>query len=392
MEIFKSFGKNRLIMLKNSYKFEILGNKILINFSIDKYPEKRFALDLKEFRNYQFKKRIEEDEVLDLKYYKGKSEILFSYDEFLELVFNFMSKMIYNVLKERPQIITSDDLEIRVNIKRVANRAYYGVYDENKSSPESIFLEFSGLWLLQTIAYPGKYLKKIDYSVIYKFLVHELQHHKDNVAKLFRFNKRYAKRIKKLVGKDLWFSNLKFLYAVLFELREEGFADFAAKSNSPKIEVHMDWVRSFRKNVKKLAKIRDKNKASDFFDENLSILEYKGDYYCGMLMCFFIELAIAKRQGKPPFLQKKDKSYEHISSLNRFMSKEKSFFVQDPGQKFFEEAYSLIQKTRIDTFISLYNESCDKLGISQKNRVIWWQFFRVARKKAVETYNRSKSV
>jgi hypothetical protein len=373
-------------MVKTDYSVDIYGSKISLKFLLDKYSEKKYRLDCREFVKYQLKKLNEEKP--ELSFYRRFEKTEIPYSEFLELATGFLSKVVFSVLKENRDLITSEKLEIKIRILRVAKLAWYGACYEG-SNPGSIFMEFSALWLLQTIVYPWKHSKKIDYQIIYKFLVHELQHHRDAVAKLFRFERRYKKRIGKIIGEDSGYP-LEFIYAVLFELRYEGLADFAARAGSPKFEIHNDWIIRFKKNLKKLAAIKNMNKASDFFDEKLSTGTPTGSYYCGMVMCLIINAALAKKAGKPPFLQKRNGASEHINNIDSLMKKEKSFYILNSGTEFFEKARSEIEKTKFDTFLKLYNDSCDELGISQKSRIMWWQLFRDIRKKAVETYRKGE--
>jgi len=176
----------------------------------------------------------------------------------------------------------------------------------------------------------------------------------------------------------------------MYELLEEGIADFATIANRPRMDIRMDAILQFREDLSTLVTIVGKRKAEDFYEKNLShgILT-KGSYYCGKIMCFAIELAIAKKRGKPLLAYVGKEEYP-LEDIDRFMGKYRSFEIENPPLEVFKEAYQMIALTRnkYRNFLRLYESACEELGITEKNMVISYATYNDIKKKATKFYEK----
>ncbi|MFH0868089.1 MAG: hypothetical protein V1831_02145 [Candidatus Woesearchaeota archaeon] len=369
--------------------FVIHGKKVKIVYNFDEYSERKYKNDFEELVTYQTKKEIIDKEknprALDLKFLNIKGFKYIPYDYFQKTVINFLTRVICQILNEFPNIITSKEFEIQIKIARVKQREYYGAYDPDVSDVEHAYTEFSGLWLLNTLVMPWVHFKRIDYPILYNFLVHELHHHVDYINKAFIYEEKLEDKWK-LKAKQISNYSLVFLLSTLLELRVEGFAEFAKKRNFPKFDIHTDMIYEFRKNLAKLITIRKKREAEDFFNKKLSTESYL-TYYCGRLMCYFIALFLTKRTINKPVIGVNNKTFP-LEELDKIMSKHKYFLIQGVPTDIFVKTCELVSTMGPIEFLNMYNNACDNLGISYRNRVLWWVLF-VKLKKAT-TYIHEK--
>jgi len=171
-------------------------------------------------------------------------------------------------------------------------------------------------------------------------------------------------------------------------LLNEGIADFITIANRPKIDIHMDRIYKFKKDLDALTTMVGKNKIETFWVYNLSYGIFAGGaYYCGKIMCFTIELAFAKKIRRFPLIYVGNNTYP-LDMIDKIMSNEKVFYIGNPDHTVFKMAYEELTKNRYNyrKFIALYEWACRELGIRKRNMVMWYGFFDDLKKKATKFY------
>lgn len=381
--------------------YTIHGRKVKLVFNFDEYSKRLYRNDFEDFLEYQTKREeFLQPRDTDLKFlnikelknipYKGLAQYLetrYPYDFFQKTVLSFLTRVVYQTLTEFPKIITSEDFEVQIKISRITQRAYYGGYDEEISDVEHAYTEFSGLWLLNTIVMPWAHYKRIDYPVVYNFLLHELTHHIDNIHGKFVYEQKLNSKWK-MKAKKISNYSLIFLISAMLELRIEGFADFAKKRNFPRFDIDISKIREFKRNLTKLISIRQKEAAEEFFTKKLSLESYL-TYYCGSLMCYFIALSLAKQSLNEPIIVLGSEKFP-LEYLNKLMNKGKRFFIQNLPTSVFDSAYEMISSMGPVKFLHTYAYACNHLGISKKNRVLWRQLFAEYMKAAEKVYEKER--
>ncbi|HLD87463.1 MAG TPA: hypothetical protein VJB12_05370, partial [Candidatus Nanoarchaeia archaeon] len=290
-----------------------LGNgrikKVQLVYDLTFYSEKKYKKDFDDFVAYQTRKEnIQSPGDQDLIYYRLKSYPYIPYEQFLTSVGELFSKIILQVLTDNPSIMVSDDEHFKVTLilYRVLGRDWYFDADPNgtlknkhpefirdleSETVENISYLVAGVYLINSIAAPWFYLKKIPSSFVYRYLMHEFEHHEQYMMDSFRLSEKIEERLKGRVGK---YPNYRatFLFLAMYELLEEGTADFATIANRPRMDIRMDAILQFREDLNTLVTIVGKRKAEEFYEKNFSYGTLtKGSYYCGKVMCFTIELA-----------------------------------------------------------------------------------------------------
>ena len=397
--------------------FSIGKKRVTVIIDLYFYSESQYKKDFKDFMDFQTKKS-EEVTVdsktgeknysgLDWKFWnlKAKDKPI-SYQEFLTIIQSILPKVIRELLRQRPDIMVSDQNEFKVRfvLFRVSERGWYiesqpeveverEKYNEWFNDVESDPVEQAayltcGTFLIQTIAAPWIYRKRIDYTYLYRFLTHEFEHHQQRMRKWFIYEEEISERLKREVPKVPNY-RLTFLYQTMLNLIFEGTADFVTIENRPTVNFNMEAIRQFRADLDILTTIVGKQKAQVHCDDNLGFKTYtEGAYYCGKIMCFTIELMIAKRMEEDAALKKAllkkgtyrpikvrlvDKKEFDLNDLNKIMSTENLFYVVNPPEEMHRMAYAEIKACGADfhKFIALYEKACKELGIKESNMVIW---------------------
>lgn len=407
--------------------FTLNGKNIAVVYDLTFYSEKEYKLDFRDFLAYQTKKeKITEPDEIDWKFLYSKELKLapfnkpkdflnldfkkfnlVTYEDFLKITSELFSRVIYQVLKDNPTIMVSDQNEFKVKIIlfRVSGREWYMEEDPKKELKGGEYSQFlqeleseevehadyltAGVFLIQTVAAPWFYKRRIDYGYIYRFLVHELEHHKHFMANFYKFEDKVMEKLKIKIQKVPDY-RITYVFLTVHQLLNEGIADFVTISNRPTIDIHMEWIFKFKRDLDALTTMVGKNKVHKFWEDNLAYGVYAGGaYYCGKIMCFTIELAFAKRMKKPPFFiaLENGKVYD-LGEINKVMSKNKVFYVENPDYAVFKRAYEEITKYKYDyrKFIALYEWACRELDIRERNMVMWYGFFDYLKKKATKFY------
>jgi hypothetical protein len=387
---------------------------VKIVYDLTFYSEKKYVQDFNDFVDYQTgKEKFEKDNAGkskdgDLQFYRLKSYPFIPYAQFLNTVSEVYTKVIFQILKEDSGIMVSDEdyFKITFILYRVANRNWYfnaGIVEGltakecakfkdnlDTDSVEHIDYVVAGVYLIQTIAAPWTYLRKIPYSHVWKYLVHELEHHKQFMMDEFRLSEKIRARLKGREVGNYPNYRVSYLFTTMYELLDEGVAEFVASQNRPRIKINRESIFQFRKDLETLITINGRKKTWEFYEENLSYGDLtKGAYYCGRIMCFTIELAIAKIRNKP-VLAYVGKQEFPFGDMNAFMSKYDVFEIGSPEPSVFKEAYEAISKTKnkYREYINLYEWACKELGIRESNMVISYATYDEIKKKATKFYER----
>lgn len=388
--------------------FSVGGRKITVIYDFSFYTAEVYKKDFKDFLDYQdrrFKKAPEKDE-FDWKFYNVKDKRFISFEEFVYAVTNFLTRVFERILGENSGIMVSDEPEfkLRIIVRRVPNRAWYIEENPNVEMKEEEYEQFlndieaeevehhnylvSGSFLIQSVAAPWHWLKKVDYTYLYRYFVHELEHHVQKMMKFYEFQEEVAKRLRTKVKKAPNY-RATWLFLSAQALLNEGIADFKAIANRPTLDFHMDWIRKFRQDLDALTTMTGKNKIEEFWVDNIGYGVFAGGaYYCGKMMSFTIALAIAKKSGIPVRIVFRELSDIGIGQIDERLSGNTVLNVTVPPESVLELAYKTILETNYDyrKFIRLYESACHELGISQSNMVIWWELFDALKKKATRFY------
>ncbi|GEM_PF-4623647 len=387
--------------------FGVAGKKVTIIYDLAFYSEKEYLRDFSDFRNYQTKKeKFSEKDGTDWKFLNAKEIKYIQFPDFLKIATEIFSKVIYQALRENPTIMVSDqnEFKVRIILWRVPGREWYMEEYPKKEMKGERYAEYlqmleseevehadyltAGVFLIQNVAAPWFYKKKIDYAYIYRFLAHELEHHKHFMVDFYKYEDEISRKLKIKVRKAPNY-RINYVFLTAHQLLNEGIADFVTIANRPRIDIHMGWIYKFRSDFDKLATMTGKNKVHEFWVDNLAYGTYQGGaYYCGKIMCFTIELAIAKRMKRQPFIYLGKNEQYPLEAIDKIMSKNEVFNVGNPDYDIFKKTYAEITKYKYDyrKFIALYEWACKELGIRKRNMIIWYGFFDDVKKKATKFY------
>jgi hypothetical protein len=303
--------------------------KVILIF--DKYHERQYKKDFVDFSRYQKKQSLTGDVgETYFKFLKNNELSYISYKSFREDCARLFSQVIFYLIKNNLHIIVSDTLSVQIRLIHNSDGSFS--YDDEVSDSENACFEGGGRWFLQAIAAPFTYTKKIDFSYIFRFFLHELTHFVDHMNNYLLFESRYSSKIRRFSQKKSNYS-LNYLFNSLFNLREEGFADFMARKNSPKIDISMKGIKEYNRNLVKLVKMTRKAKAETFYEkkigwENLTV---SGEYTAGRNMCLFIALSLAKSKRLPYSLVvagNKQEGYD-FPLLDQYLARNKVIYIEN---------------------------------------------------------------
>ncbi len=378
--------------------FVISGKKIVVLFIWDEYSSRVYNNDFKEIVAYQTQKAkrgTKAENAIDLKFYRHIKEFeKINYNVFKELVEKFMLRIVYEVLKDNPAIVTADAdvFEIQIKIVRVKDRAWYGSYEEDISDTNHVYMQYSGLWLLNTIVVPWGLSdrQKIDYKVLYKFMTHELVHHIEIIKKKY-WVEDYAKQKYRTVARRNANYSVFYLYLVFENLRVEGIAEFRDKSGMPRVEFKTENIRSFRIRIEQLIKMRRARDAEAFYEQNFGAGAYGSLYYVGRLMVFTTGLAVLKKEGKAKMatIILPNKTTLPITGIEQAMNSSYFDVTQLPPD-IFNQTFNMVGERRYREFVDLYEWACNELRISERNRIVTRAFFDRMKKEATNWYEKNR--
>jgi len=372
-------------------RFEYInGKKVGVILNFDLYPEKVYKEDFERFVNYQ-KKLSLTGEVWEtyFKFYKQIKEFKeIPYGIFRDYSFSFFSKIVFELLKNNPGFIVSNSLNIQIKLIQEEDTFQYR---DKVSDAENACFYGAGSWFIQLIVAPFFYLKHIDFNYIMRFLLHELTHFIDHNEGKLLWEKRYKYKLGELMKNTRdysLYSPLFFLYYSMFNLREEGLADFVARMNSPMIEINMGGIKEYNKNLDKLTKLTNLEECRNFYEKDIgwNNLTPSGEFANGRFMCLFIALYVAKRRKSPYYINLEGKNIFNgyqFKNLDKLLSSNRVIFISNLSKDVINEAITYIRPTAHYYFIRLYEGCCKNLGISDKNRVMTEKRFYKLKKQAI---------
>jgi hypothetical protein len=365
---------------------EIKGKVVRCILIFDKYNERSYRKDFNDFLNYQKKVSLtgEKTELVHPFYYP-KEFTFIPYGLFKEYSIRFFSRVVFSLLRDNTDFMISNELNIQIKFIRVKNWSYSFETDDEAFDPENACFHAAGTWFIQYIVAPFFYFRHIEFGAITGLLKHELTHYVDIVNKYLSWdiNANYEKKIKLRARKKSAYC-LNYLYNSMFNLREEGLADFYQRKDSPKIDINMEGIWEYNRNMGLLANLRLKKDAERFYQKNIGWdnLTPSGEYTVGRNMCLFIALYSARIIKLPYTIQAGKDTYSgyEFKNLDSLLSSNKVIYISNLSKEVIEEAIRLIRPTAHYYFLKLYEQACNGLGISDENRAMTQKrFYRLTR-------------
>lgn len=400
--------------------FKVWNKTVTVIYELSFYSQRNYKMDFQDFLDYQTKKeRVASADELDWKFYNVNVGEYIPYNDFANILSSALTQIFFQILRNDPSIMVSDEPNFRIYfiVAREPKRNWYFLENpgkdeltedkypgllneiESENSETAIYL-VAGSFLLQAVVWPYKFRKRINYQYISRYLVHEFEHHKQTMSKFFSHYDKIEARLKERFKIKLprlpriINQRISYTFFTFQELLIEGLADFVTIGNRKSIDIHMDYIYQFRRNLDALATMDGHKKIEEFWIENLSYGTFAGGaYYCGKIMCFTIALAIAKKYNLSPFIYLENKEEFSLGELDKLMSRHKILYVQNPDSRILKMAYEQIRKTGYNyrKFILLYESSCRQLGIRKRNMVVWYGLFDDLKKEATKFYKRYPS-
>ncbi len=346
-------------------------------FLFDTYSKSDFKKDLQEILDYQNRQGFSADKAerakeVDLQFYKQKIPDI-SYDFFKQKSFEIFSKLFFYMMSSNKNIATSTEFNIQFKVTRIPNREVYFYYDEEAfpSDAENACFIMSGSWLLHTIVIPSA-LGTSNFSLIQRYMLHELTHHHDGITNNLKWGNQYEGKIRKLYTKhSAYFLNC--LYTSLFNLREEGLADFIARKDSPIIDLNMSGVKIYNANLIKLSLLTRRVDSESFYFNELSTgnLTSSSEYVVGRNMCLTIAMALSKKAGKSfnVVISNQKFSSDKIN-LNDMLSKNKLIYIADIDKNIFNGTIEKVRPLAHYLFVHEYEIACKELCIKEENMIM----------------------
>jgi|GEM_PF-1487625 hypothetical protein len=361
-------------------------------FDKQKYTQALYSKDFKEFAEYQKKEMIKarEEEFKEMSKEEFeeemKSETLFKFwrkikyfeeeipfIEFKKISLKIFSKILFYEIQNNPEYLISDSLTIEIKMSRVKDMEFFFYYNHEASDIETACYYCSGLWFIQSIVMPFFILQKTDFKYIEKFVMHEFTHHLDYVRGYLSWDTKYNEKMKKVAKKASAY-NISYLYTSLFNLRQEGLAEFNSRKNSDKQEIDMKGIRQYNEKMIVLSKTRLKKYSEPLYEEGISTgnMSASGEYFTGRTMCLTIAMAIAKRMKKPYIILENGQTHRayDFPELNKYINNNDRIFIKDLDKEIITTTVNEISPRVHYYFLKFYEGCCDELGIEEKNRIM----------------------
>lgn len=344
------------------------------------YSEKEYLEDFAEWARYQQRKETLLPGESDLKFFNVNPTEPIPFETFKRLSGEYLAKVMLNLLKTNPGFVISTELIVRIKVIRIPGRQYYFEYkmetDESEegcfSDPENALFDGAGIWFLQAIVGPLVYLHRIDFTFIYRYFLHELQHQVDFMRRWAVFNERYEEKFKRMNARYSA-ANFLYLYTSLFMLREEGLPELSGRRHSPVLDIDMDGVREYNRNMERLAGITSRWRAKKFYEEQIGYMNLtpSGEYANGRMMCVTIAIALAKHLKKELIVKSGDREYwgESIDYGALLRERGKLTVIRMPND-LVEFAIQYIGPYNHYYFLGLYERACEQLGIGERLRIM----------------------
>ncbi|MBI2573250.1 hypothetical protein HYV86_05295 [Candidatus Woesearchaeota archaeon] len=383
----------------------IAGKNVTITFIFKKYKAHHLTADLEELKVLQQKQGAQrigkvlnnalEKEELDLRWLNVKNWVPIPYQNFIEHVTSFFPKVLFNIIEQNPYFIVGEQLVMEFRIIHIKDRGYYHEHkvaekksDEGSDIEHALF-DISGLWLLQTIAAPWFYLKKIDFEYIYRYYLHELTHHYDfSNQQVARIQAAQKAKEPKILGPKLLYGQAEFvkkytryctvpavpfIYQSIFNLRIEGIADFNVRRVSGTFNIERSALKEYNENLINLTLKTKVQDAESFYGDKVAYnLTAGGELTSGRQMCLCIMLAIARITNIPYKLQvvmwTRKRPYENANKANwnELLSTYKTIYVTNVSTQLIDTAIAKIQSLTPEGFIEEYEKACQVLGITKE--------------------------
>ena len=314
-------------------------------------------------------------------YREIKTKKPISYREFISISVPFFTRVIFEVFKDNPDLY-GDREEATLQIKVVraerweydeaANKhEFLGAFPENPDSLlakaartglidlDHYYISFSVFYVLQGIAAPYVFLKRIDYNFMYKYLAHELDHYKAYAEKYYHAEFMLKDRIGPHMARNSDYT-LTYLYTCLSDLLSEGRAEFRKMRNAPQVSVLPRVLRNFKHLVARIPKIKKKRDLEEFYGNELYAGSVEGVYYCGCIMCFIIAFSLDPRTPRIRF----PSGYEtDLSQLPKVFRTEDKFTISAPSPRAYDEALRQLSKATPVQFLEMYEDAGRTLGL-----------------------------
>jgi hypothetical protein len=324
------------------------------------------------------------------------------FNYFQKITSELLLRVSEQILKEDPYIIPYSEyckeVAVEINIVNGLRRGYAAVHDNEVSCPGVLVIELSGTLCSGRMALPQYYLGKFDYSFLgLQIMKHEFRHQVEDMRKLYEREYRAEDKLEKWTDakeKKGFRKGLLFLYTALADTFTEGIANFCSREYTQKLLINRDWMRDYAEELFKLATIEDKAEAREFLIQWLNVEKGPSTYYCGQMMCFFIGLAIAKKEkryeqaikiyppGKEPLMALAG------TNLNDAMNSNKAFDIDNIPVEIHKETVAILTEKIRDyrDFIKKYESSCKTLGLKEDNMILDWRTFQNIKKEAIKHY------
>lgn len=355
-----------------AYEEKISGKTVRSIMIFASYSEKKFQEDFREFMDLQNRRNLGEG-FIDLHLYSIPNPRPIPYSFFREYASKLFSKVLFYMLKQRPDFIVSDELNVQVSIIRIPAFSYYFETVDEDMDPENACFKGAGVWFINNIVAPYFYFNRIEATTIVRYFAHELTHYKDTVAGVLSWDARYSSKIKNIVGRKSAYS-INYLYNSLFNLREEGLADFMARIDSPEMDLSGAAILQYNENIRHLAFMRYKKEAAPFYASRIGWenLSPSGEYAIGRNMCLVVAMSVAKIK-KAPYRIKIGRDVQSgydFPRLENWLSSGVTLYVSGLSKEVISAALSEIKSRNHYYFVKLYERACDHLGIRDQNRAM----------------------
>jgi len=311
--------------------------------------------------------------------------------EFKRVVLPVFSAIVFHEIENNPEYLlymndvdqNAKELVIELKIVRAEDREFYFFYQYHSSDYRTICFYCSGTWLIHAIVAPYFYYKKINQANIaycQKMLLHEFTHHLDFVKEQLLWDTKFKEVVERNIKKT-GLNGLSFVYLSLFNLREEGIADFSARKYSREFKIEMSGVKEYHRKLEELSKIKSYTAGENYHDSKISTgnMGPSGEYTIGRNMCLIIAMSIAKtNQSKYSIIDPRGEVHSgyEFPQLNDWLAENKTITVINMDKSILEEAKNRIGPTRHYRFIKLYEDECDNINISEENRMMTKKRFK----------------
>lgn len=355
-----------------AFKDSISGKTVRSILIFSNYSEKNYQSDFKEFMDLQMRRNLG-DGFIDLHLYNIPNPKPIPYSFFREYAPKLFSKVLFYMLKQRPDFMVSDELNVQISLVRVPAFSYYFETVDEDMDPENACFRGAGVWFINNIVAPYFYFGWIESTTIVRYFAHELTHYKDLIAGVLSWDSKYSSKIKNIVGRKSAYS-INYLYNSLFNLREEGLAEFMARIDSSEMELSGASFRQYNENLRRLAFMRYKKEASPFYIsrigwENMTL---SGEYAVGRSMCLVVAMSVAKIK-KVSYQIRIGREVENgfdFPRLQNWLSSENTLYISGLSKEVILAAISEIRSRNHYHFVNLYGRACDHLGLRDQNRAM----------------------